>query len=109
LAIFLKFYIRPPVSDFMFFKMYFMLDGLILFRKVIFIPKYVSRMVFKGGILGGVHQFWGNKTVLLFRPYCLITIAVKSVTATYYFIIKVTSIILSLSNNITLLHNNSTL
>jgi len=36
---------------------YFMLDGLIL---LIFIPKYVSRVVFKGGILGGAHQFWGN-------------------------------------------------
>jgi len=27
---------------------------------VIFVPKYVSRVVFKGGILGGAHQFWGN-------------------------------------------------
>jgi len=25
--------IRPPVSDFVFLKIYFMLDGLILFRK----------------------------------------------------------------------------
>jgi len=31
-----------------------MLDGLI------FVLKYVSMVVFKGGILGGVHQFWGN-------------------------------------------------
>jgi len=31
-----------------------MLDGLI------FIPKYVSGVVFKGSILGGVRQFWGN-------------------------------------------------
>jgi len=34
-----------------------MLDGLI---KVIFVPKYVFRVVFKGGILGGVLQFWVN-------------------------------------------------
>jgi len=27
---------------------------------MIFIPKYVSRVVFKGGILGGACQFWGN-------------------------------------------------
>jgi len=27
---------------------------------VIFVPKYVSRVVFKGGILGGTRQFWGN-------------------------------------------------
>jgi len=33
LEIFLKFYIRPPVSDFVFLKIYSMLDGLILFRK----------------------------------------------------------------------------
>jgi len=33
----------------------FMLDGL-----VIFVPRYVSRVVFKGGILGGARQFWGN-------------------------------------------------
>jgi len=33
-----------------------MLDGLILLL-VIFVPKYVSRAVFKGGILGGAHQF----------------------------------------------------
>jgi len=27
---------------------------------VIIVPKYVSRVVFKGGILGGARQFWGN-------------------------------------------------
>jgi len=27
---------------------------------VIFVLKYVSRVVFKGGILGGACQFWGN-------------------------------------------------
>jgi len=37
-----------------------MLDGLILFRKGDFRSKYVSRVVFKGGILGGTCQFWGN-------------------------------------------------
>jgi len=41
--------------------MYFMLDGLILFRKSDFRSEvYVSTVVFKGGILGGAHQFWGN-------------------------------------------------
>jgi len=36
---------------------------------VIFVPKYVSRVVFKGGILGGARQFWGNhlnSTTVLF-------------------------------------------
>jgi len=27
---------------------------------VIFLLRYVSRVVFKGGILGGARQFWGN-------------------------------------------------
>jgi len=27
---------------------------------VIFVLKYVSTVVFKGGILGGARQFWGN-------------------------------------------------
>jgi len=27
---------------------------------VIFVPKYVSRVVFKDGILGSARQFWGN-------------------------------------------------
>jgi len=47
-----------------------MLDGLILFHKGDFILKYVSRVVFKGGILGGTRQFWGNpylnSTIVLF-------------------------------------------
>jgi len=54
LAIYLKFYIRSPVSDFVFLKMYFMLDDSV---KVIFVLKYVSRVVFKGGILGIARQF----------------------------------------------------
>jgi len=33
LRFFLKFYIRAPVSDFVFLTIYFMLDGLTLFRK----------------------------------------------------------------------------
>ena len=33
LTIFLKFYIRPPVSVFLFLTLHLMLDGLILFRK----------------------------------------------------------------------------
>jgi len=28
--------------------------------KVIFVSKYVSRVVFKGGILGSARQFWGK-------------------------------------------------
>jgi len=27
---------------------------------VIFAPKYVFRVVFEGGFLGGAHNFWGN-------------------------------------------------
>jgi len=27
---------------------------------MIFVPKYVSRVVFKGRILGDARQFWGN-------------------------------------------------
>jgi len=72
LAIFLKFYIRPPVSDFVLLKIYFVLDGLILFRKVIFVPKYVSRVVFKDGILGGARQFWGNPYLNSTTVLCLI-------------------------------------
>ena len=33
LTIFKKFYIRPPVSVFLFLTLHLMLDGLILFRK----------------------------------------------------------------------------
>jgi len=71
---FLKFYIRPPVSDFVFLKIYFMLDGLILFRKGDFCSEvlYVSRVVFKGGILGGARQFWGNPYLNSTTSYCLI-------------------------------------
>jgi len=42
--------------------------------KVIFIPKYVSKVVFKGSILGGARQFWGNpywnSTTVLFDYPC---------------------------------------
>jgi len=44
-----------------------MLAGLILFFKV---AKYVSRMIFEGGILGGAIKIWGNpylnSTTILF-------------------------------------------
>jgi len=41
--------------------MYFILDGLILFRKGDFRSEvYVFRVVFEGGFLGGVRKFWGN-------------------------------------------------
>jgi len=42
--------------------------------KVIFILKYVSRVVFKGGILGSARQFWDNpylnSTTVLFDECC---------------------------------------
>jgi len=47
--------------------------------KVIFIPKYVSRVVFKGDILGGLRQFWGNpylnSTTVLFDNTTIINVA----------------------------------
>jgi len=55
-----KFYIRLPISDLVFLKMYFMLNGLISFRKGDFAPKYVFRVVFEDGFLGGMRNFWGN-------------------------------------------------
>jgi len=66
-----KFYIKPPVSDFVFLKIYFMLDGLILFRKGDFHFKVCPWGGFyKGGILGGVSVMGAiPKTV---QPYCLI-------------------------------------
>jgi len=46
---------------------------------MIFVPKYVSRVVFKGGILGGTRQFWGNpylnSTTVLFDTNLLCTCA----------------------------------
>jgi len=53
-----------------------MLDGLILFRKGNFHSEvqYVTRVVFKGSILGGVRQFCGNpylnSTTVLFDSRC---------------------------------------
>ena len=53
-----------------------MLDGLILFRKVIFAPKYVFRVDFEGGFLGSARNFWGNpylkSTTVLFDVVILI-------------------------------------
>jgi len=47
--------------------------------KLIVILKYVSRVVFKGGILGGARQFWGNpylnSTIVLFDT--IIPLALK--------------------------------
>jgi len=43
----------------MFLKMYFMLDKYYSVQ-VIFVLKYVFRIVFEGGNLGGVRNFWGN-------------------------------------------------
>jgi len=47
-----------------------MLDGLVLFRKGNFCSEVCLWVVFKGGILGGTHQFWGNpylnNTTILF-------------------------------------------
>jgi len=43
---------------------------------MIIVPKYVSRVVFKGGILGGARQFWGNpylnSTTVLFDIYFVV-------------------------------------
>jgi len=40
---------------------------------MIFVAKYISAMVFGGGILGGVHKIWGdlylNSTIVLFDTY----------------------------------------
>jgi len=47
---FLKILYQATSKRFRVLKIYFMLD----------VPKYVSRVVFKGGILGGVRQFWSN-------------------------------------------------
>ena len=65
-----KFYIQSPVSVFLFLMLYFMLDGLLLFRKGDFCGVRCLRMIFKGRILGGAHHFQGdpylNSTVVLF-------------------------------------------
>ena len=37
--------------------LYLMFNGII---KVIFVVQVVSGMIFKGGILGGMHHFWGD-------------------------------------------------
>jgi len=49
---------------------------------VIFVPKYVSRVVFKGGILGSTCQFWGNP-YLNSMTYCLILESEHTDTCTY--------------------------
>ena len=40
---------------------------------MIFVPKYVFRVVFEGGIFGGVRNFWGNpylnSTIVLFDKH----------------------------------------
>ena len=58
------------MSVFLFLMLYFMLDGLILFRKGDFCGIDVSRMIFEGSILGGTRHFRGdpylNSTSVLF-------------------------------------------
>ena len=39
--------------------------------KVILVAEDVSRMIFKGGILGGARHFWGDPTLTV-PLYCLI-------------------------------------
>jgi len=38
---------------------------------MIFVPKYVSRKDFKGGILGGARQFWGNPCDVFFPLHAI--------------------------------------
>jgi len=56
--------------------------------KMIFVPKYVSRVVFKGGILGSVRQFWGNpdlnSTTILFDVTASLEHIPDSSTITLY-------------------------
>ena len=63
---FLQFCIWPPVSVFSFLILYLMSDGLILFCKDDFCCiRCLSRIVFKGSILGGMHHFWEDHASLL--------------------------------------------
>ena len=55
LAIF-KFCIWPPVNILLYLVLFYVLYGLVLFHKGDFCQD-ISRMIFKGGILGGVRKF----------------------------------------------------
>jgi len=59
----------------MILTLYLILDGLILLRKGEFFSKYISAMVFWGGILGGPHKICGNpylnSTTVLFDNWNL--------------------------------------
>jgi len=48
---------------------------------MIFVAKYVSVMVFGGGILGGAHKIWSNpylnSTTILFDRSCCFDIEIK--------------------------------
>ena len=54
---FLKFCIQPPVSVLLHLILFYVLYGLVLFRKGDFNLANISRMIFKGGILGGARNF----------------------------------------------------
>ena len=54
---FLKLYIQPPVSVLLYLILFYVLYGLVLFRKGAY---NVCRMFFKGGILGGVQNIHHN-------------------------------------------------
>jgi len=56
---FLRIYFRPPVSNLVFLKVYFVL---ILFFKGV--AKYISRMVFEGGILSWAKKKSGGNPYL---------------------------------------------
>jgi len=45
--------------------------------QVIFVPKYVFRVVFEGGILGSARNFWGN-------PYLNSTTVLFDKTTTFW-------------------------
>ena len=60
--IFKKFYIRPPVSIFLFLTLHLMLDGLLLLRKGDFRRARSSKLIFKVGIFGGARHFGCNPT-----------------------------------------------
>ena len=55
LVVCLNFYIQPPVSVVLLLMLYLMSY---YFVRAIFVVKDVSRMIFKGGILGGMHHFF---------------------------------------------------
>jgi len=58
---------------------------------VVFVAKYVSAMVFGGGILGGTHKIWGNpylnSTTVLF-DISLLYLELLIVVIYMYFVVR---------------------